>query len=204
MNFKQLADLWRSQRNQSLMIYEDNVIEAVRDEHRREERRLFWLNIQEVIPAVILFLIFGWRGLVTETGTWAFFTAALLCLGVGVFLCGSTIRQRVRESAFGDSVKEQLLRAVSQVKHRERLFRNILWWYLLPGVLGWGVIVYEKMFKDGVSTFEFFYVAFCFVFFAWVYWINRRVAVKRYVPRRKQLEEMLHDIESDGEQESTT
>lgn len=204
MNYKQLADIWRSQRDQSLMIDEAKVIQAVRDEHRREERRLFWLNIQEVIPALILFLLIGWRGLFMETGRWAYFTAALLCLGVGLFLVGSTIRQRVRESAFGDSVKEQLRRAVSQVKHREWLYHNILWWYLLPIMLGWGVIVYKTMLKNGVSTFVIVYVAVAFAFFAWVYWMNRRVAVKRYGPRRKHLEEMLRDIESSEERASTT
>jgi len=204
MNDKQMSDLWNSQPAESLLIDEEKVMQAVRDEHRREQRRIYWLNAQEVIPAVFLFFFFGSAGLNQETGAWAFFAAAVLCLGVGMFLLGSTIRQRTRESAFGDAVKEQLLRAVSQVKHREWLYRNIFWWYLLPIVLGWGAIVFDKMFKDGPSTFAIVYVTACFAFFACVYWMNRQVASIRYTPRRMQLEGMLHDIESADTQESTT
>jgi hypothetical protein len=222
MNYKELADLWRSQRDQTLAIDNDKVIQVVRDEHRREERRLVWLNIQEVVPAMLLFFIFGWCGLFMETGTWAFLTAALLCLGVGLFLVASTIRQRVRASAFGDSVKEQLRRAVAQVTHREWLYRNILWWYLLPLVLGWAALLfrilfglvyeYQKGLMDELPTyvlvsglvFVIVYIAACFAFFAWAYRANRRIAVKRYGPRREQLEEMLHEIDSGEERRSTT
>ncbi len=204
MNNEDLVDIWKSQDNQSFVFDEAKLIQHVRNEHRLEERRLLWLNWQEIIPALLLFFFFGWCGFIMKSGAWAFFLAALLYLGIAVFLFSSTYRQRVLESAYGDSVKEQLQKAISQVTHRAWLYYNIMWWYLLPGVLGWGVIIYELMPKDGVSTSEMVYIAIAFAFFAWVYRANRSIAIKRYFPRRKQLEKMLQDIERDEETESIT
>jgi hypothetical protein len=226
MNDKELADLWHSQREGRLIVNEDKVIQAIRDEHRREERRFFWLNVREIAAAVFLFFVFGGFGIVAKTARWALFAAALLCLGIGLFLFCSTIRQRVKESTFGDSVKEQLQKAVSQMQHREQLFRNILWWYMLPGVLGWGVVLfgitYEVVFELidelgavgdmttvalvffwGFAAFVLIYAVACFAFFAWVYRANRRAAATRYLPRLEQLKAMLLDLESGEEQAAT-
>ena len=125
----------------------------------------------------------------------ALFMATFLCLGFGVFLPVTIVRQRLRQSASSDTEKDELQRAVSQVKHREWLYHNILWWYLLPGAIGWGVVVYEEMFKDGVSVFEISYVAIALAFFASVYLANRRVAVTRFEPWRRRLEELVRELE---------
>ena len=199
MNYEEIIDIWQCQDDPVLVIDEERFVGALRNAHRREERKILWLNFQEVVPAVFLFVFFGGCGLLMESGAWAFFTGAFLCLGVGLFLLGSTIQQRVSESVFGDEIKDQLHRALSQVTHREWLYRNILWWYLLPGVFGWGAIVYEFGLKKGPSTFLIVYILIAFVFFAWVYWANRRIARNHYRPRRERLEAMLRRIESNDD-----
>ena len=201
MNDEELIELWQSQPD-SPQVDEDAVIKALRDAHRCEDRRMLYLNVQEAVPSVFLFLIFGWCGLTFATGKWAFVAAAFLCLGIGLFLVWSTIRQRKRESRFGDTVKEQVRKSLSQVKHREWLFANILWWYLLPAVLGWGAVVYVVGIKDGVSMIELSYVIVCLAFFVWVFRLNRRAAAERYTPRRLRLEEVLGRIESGAEIDS--
>lgn len=199
MNFNELAEIWHSQDDQPLVINEEKVVEALRKEHRKEEKLLLRLNIQEISASLLLFLFFGYFGFVVKTGQWAFFSAAILCLGIGLFMFGSTRRQRRKESSFGDSVKDQLGKAISQAKHREWLYCNIFWWYLLPCLFGWGVVTFEIMLKDGVEISEIIYLTVCFIFFAWVYRANRRIAINKYVPRRKQLEAMLQDLESENE-----
>jgi len=193
MNEKQLAEIWLAQGGKLKM--ENQLMNQVRSEFRREERRVIWLSLQEVVPAVALFLFFGVCAFTMKEGQWAMFTAAALMLGIAVFLIVSLFRQRRKQSVFADTVKGELQRSLSQVKHRQWLFQSIFWWYLLPGVLAWGVIVYEKMIKDGVTPFEIGYLAVACVFFSWVYWANRRYGDRRFSPQRKRFEELLRDFE---------
>jgi hypothetical protein len=150
MNFNEIAKIWNSQDTVKPALDEHALGLALRNEHRREERKMFWLTIQEVIPAVFLVLFLGYGSMVAKQGAWALYSAAILCLGVGAFLLTSTLCQRVREAKFGESVKDHLARALSQVRHREWLYEQIMWWYLLPGVLSWGLMIFEFGLKRGV------------------------------------------------------
>lgn len=203
MNYEELADLWKSQPDRRL-ANEDTIVSMLRTLHRGDERKIVWLNFQEGIPSVALFVFFCWISSVFPFGKWAFHLAAVLCLGVGLFLVTSTIRQRKRESQFGDSVKEQVKKSLSQIKHREWLYQNILWWYLLPLVLGWGAALVVITIEIGeIATFAVFallalYVIACFVFFGMVYRLNQRVG-QRYTARRKHLEEILETFDSGDE-----
>ncbi len=197
MNFSELSDIWNSQSFDVDFVDKNSLMEALHDEHQREEAKLRKINIQEVVPAVGLFLFFGTFGFFVETGAWAFFAVAFLCLGIGAFLIGSTIQQRMGEAMFGDSVKEQLQKTLSQHRHRAWLYGNLLWWYLLPGVLGWYAVVHVTMLQDGLSAFEIGYIVVAVVFFVWVYFANRRVATNQYQPRCGHLEEILSRFESD-------
>lgn len=195
MDDESLAELWGSQPVPP-MADEDAVVRSLRSAHRGEDRRMLWLNVQEGVPSLLLFFFFGGAGLSVRSGKWAFLGAAVLCLGVGVFLVVSTLLQRRREARFGDTVRDQLQRSLSQVRHREWLYRNIFVWYLLPAALGWGMVVYVTMFRDGPSVFAVVYVALSLAFFGWVYRLNRRVATSRYTPRRRELEGLLATLDA--------
>lgn len=195
MDDESLAELWGAQPVPP-MADEDAVVSSLRAAHRGEDRRMLWLNVQEGVPALLLFFFFGGAGLSMKSGNWAFLGAAVLCLGVGVFLVASTLFQRRREARFGETVREQLQRSLSQVRHREWLYRNIFAWYLLPIALGWGMMVYVMMLRDGPSLPEVGYIVLSLAFFAWVYWLNRRVATNRYTPRRRELEGLLATLDA--------
>lgn len=204
MKYDDLCDIWNTQQEQSLVIDEEKVLQTARAAHRREEWRIIWLNFQEGIPALGMFVFLGWSGLQRKTGAWAFLIAAILCLGVGLFLLVSTIRQRRQEASFGDSLKDQLAKSLAQVKHRQRLFQTVFWWYLLPLVVAWGliatVLVYEMRSELELSPLLIFYfsgyVVMCFVLFWAIYRMNRDAAEKQFTPARERLEEMLAEFDS--------
>lgn len=204
MTDEQIDNLWRSQ-PLPVLVLDEAARQALDAAHHRENRRLIWLNIQEVAPAAALAAICGWTAWSSSsTERWAFGFAAVACAGVGLFLLASTIRQRAREQRFGDSVREQLQRSLSQVRHREWLYRNIFWWYLLPLVLGWGAVLGTSIasVRGAPWWIPTIYIVLCLWFFRWVYRANRRIASVEFAPRRRELEEMLQSLDGPAGEEA--
>ena len=198
MNADPLDELWRSQPTPPLAI-SDELLRALCTVHRRDNRRLLWLNFQEVIPALVMTVIFGASAWSAQSGRWAFATGAAACLGVAGFLSATSLRQRAREARFGNTVRDQLARALSQARHREWLYLQIFWWYLLPIVLGWAAILYVSALRAGTSLSLWIYIGLCLAFFAWVYRANRRIAVNQFRPRRLELERLLQSLDTDDD-----
>lgn len=196
MDFEKITDIWNAQEQPPVVTKETDLLNRLRKDHRQLERRLLWVNFQEVPLCVLLFLFFGGVGLVDSTSRWSCWVAAVLCLEVGVFLVVSTIRQKRKEAVFGNSVKDQLNRALSQARHREWLYRNNLWWYVSPIAIGVAAIFYQKMLADGSLLAGAICGVVVAVLYFFIYRMNRRIARREYRPRVQRLEAMLRHLDS--------
>jgi len=166
---------------------------VLQEQHRQEQRRLLFLNLQEVTPAVGLSLLFGWKGLQTTTNAWAFFGAALLGLGVGAFLVGTSIRQRRLERGHENTTRGELERSRSQMQHRARLYRTVAWWYLLP-IAGAIILSMVAIGMDFTAPATLAYLATGVGGGVVLYRVNRKIGREKYEPKVKRLSQLIADM----------
>lgn len=167
---------------------------SIAEAHRKDTRRLLWLNVQEVVPALAIGAIFGLQA-ANAARPWAAVVAAAIVVGVGVFLAVSSVRHQRAAHRWSASVRDQLARRLEQVRHRARLYRMVIWWYLLPIAVA---IVLYRFGRDGELRLErgdVIYYGVCVVFFAGLYRMNRQLGRKRYEPEVTRLEALLVEFD---------
>jgi hypothetical protein len=194
IDFEAMAQIWREQDANSSLRNEAELLERLQDDFRYRNRKLLWLSLREGVPCLFLAALTLTVGLTTQSGGWAFLTASGLFLIVAIFLIAIAIARQVSRPSDLETVRQSLQRSLAQARHSEWLYGSIAWWYLLPIMVGWGAIVYEKMFRHGMSLFAIVYVSVGLAFFFYVGWLNRRIALKHYRPLRVQLEKMLEQF----------
>lgn len=114
------------------------MVDLVVDAHQKDQRKLFWLNLREVIPSIGVAAAFALGAPGAERPGFVL-AAAILTLAVGVFLLTWSIRHHRADRCYGSGVREQLARRLAQVRHRDRLFGTVGWWYFVP--LGAAVVL---------------------------------------------------------------
>ena len=89
------------------------------------------------------------------------------------------------------SLKEQLVRHRDYVLRQQRLLKNVLWWYLLPGLPGLLVLHLGREFSYSVVLS----LAFIFAVGAFIYFLNRRAAERDFNPLLTELNNAINGIE---------
>ncbi|MEM7095137.1 MAG: hypothetical protein AAF567_19215 [Actinomycetota bacterium] len=167
---------------------------SVADAHRKDQRRLLWLNVQEVIPAFGLAALLGaWS--IGAPAPWAVLTASGISLGVGGYLLTSSIRHHRIDQRFGGSMRAQLVQRLEQVRHRAALYRSVAWWYLAPIAFAIVLLRYGTAGELRLKGPDLAYYAFVAVFGAGLYVVNRRVGRKHYEPEVERLSGLLAEID---------
>jgi len=191
-----LQALWNDQPDNLSISNMKELTMSLQQDHHKEQRRLLFLNMQEVIPAVGLFLWCGWKGLQADTRAWAWFVAALVTLGVALFLVASSLRQRQLEQAFDATTRGELERSLSQVKHRAQLYRSVGWWYLLPCAFAIVLILFAEG-VDFAATGVLVYLAVAVAFFAVLYYLNRKIGREKYEPKVAHFTDLIAQLGAD-------
>lgn len=166
---------------------------TVAEAHRKDQRRLVWLNVRESATAVIIAVVFA--AVATEgVRPWAIRLGALIYLLVGLFLFTSSMRHHRADKAWGSSVRSQLERRLAQLNHRAALYRNVAWWYFVPLGIGFGLVLFGFGVEDGgwpgVAI-----VLFQLVFSIVMYKKNRQLGRERYESEAERIETLLSDFD---------
>lgn len=189
-----LDALWAAQDETVRIADEAELINSLRATHRRENKILGWLNIQEVVPALALAVFYLWLASDVDSRQWSLLAAAACALALGAFLVLSTVQQRVAERAFSTSMRGELQRSLSQAHHRAWLYRNIGWWYLAPIAIGLGLARYGVI----GGRLEIGDVVFGPLFAAGLvglWWFNRRIGRNRYEPEVDRYRGLLAELD---------
>ncbi len=169
------------------------LVDSLNKAHRKDQRRLFWLNVREVLPSFVVAGIFLNEAPNSEHPA-ALQAAAGLIIAVGCFLAGSSIRQQRADRSWGSSVRDQLARRLAQVSYGARLLRNVGWWYFLPYAVAIALAAYGFGYQFQ-STSDLIFPAVTIVFFAVMYPINRRIGRTRYESEVERLEPLLAEFD---------
>lgn len=168
------------------------LADSVAHAHRQDQRRLLWLNVQEVVPAVALTAWFG-AAAAGSARPLATLAAGALVAGVGGFLAVNSLRHRRADQGWGASVRDQLARRLDQVRHRAHLYRTVAWWYLAPLAAALALARYGA--GGSLDTGDGLYLVSAVGLFALIYLLNRRVGLTRYQPEVDRLQALLADLD---------
>jgi hypothetical protein len=205
MDFERLQKAWQLQDASGAEVNVNALLEQAQKEHRKLVRGVFWRDVREVAASFLGAGFCFWLGagkFGRLLGFWPCTVAGVLVLGVGLFFIVDRLIQRRRTVAFGNAVKDNLELALQGVNHQIWLIWNVFWWYLLPGVVAWAIlmerilsVIYRRVAVPPRTTvFIVAYVVAAIAFFYGVFRLNRRGVTKYLIPRREQLEEILKQL----------
>lgn len=169
------------------------VIEGLEVAHRKDQRRLFWLNAREVLPSFVAAVFFASRISIAESPT-SVIAGALILAAVGLFLAITSWRQYKADRSWEGSVRDQLARRLAQLNHRAWLFRIVAWWYFLP--FGLAILLIGHGFgQDFGSADGLVFLGAILVVGVIAYIANRRNARVRYDLEIERLKPLLADFD---------
>jgi hypothetical protein len=154
---------------------------------------VFWRDVREVGVAFALALWFLWRG---TSHDWA---VILACVWIGLFMIVDRVWQRRKRPILNDPLKACLQSSRSEVSHQIWLLRNVLWWYLLPLVLGLAIRLMDPVLRTilsgspSLSSWVRYLIIWVPVFWG-VYWLNQYAVRKHLQPRLQELDALLADL----------
>lgn len=117
------------------------LADSLAKSHRRDQQRLLWLNIVELVPTLMLVGVGIYLLATGSTHPAALVAAVVLITAISCFMVISSVRHYQMDRRWNTSVRDQLARRLAQLNHRAWLYRNSGWWYFLPlmlaYLLGW-------------------------------------------------------------------
>lgn len=159
--------------------------------HRKDQRQLIWLNIREVLPSLVVSFVFLVMAR-ESTHPWALVVAGILPLLVAAFLVTSSLTHRSADQQWGESVRAQLDRRLAQLNHRVWMYRNAVWWYFLPLMVSFSLVIYGL----GASLVQFGLITVGYALFSLVlHRLTRRKARSEYELEAAKLENLLTDLD---------
>lgn len=203
MDIKIVLNAW--QRQDDRIVFKGDPEETVK-QLRRKQRRFFvgllfsdFLEAGAAIGLACLFTFwvapkFG------KQGVFVYISAAVLLL-LAAFFIVDRLRQerRPRGRALADEIRHYLLR----VNRRIYLLRNVFWWYLLPGIIAWALVVIPAFILTfngwsidpfGMTAVFGITIGLAVVVFILVYKLNQYGVEKELVPLKEELEQLLQDL----------
>lgn len=193
-NFDKLVHIWCAQDSNADLSNDAQLIERIQNDYQYQRRQLIWLSIREAVPCFFLSamtLAVGWTN---ERGSWAFIASSVLFFAVAIFLVTVTICLHLSQPLCTETIRQSLQRSLVHSRRCEWLYRNIVWWYLFPIFFAWGAIVAQEMLPDGINVWTALYISFGLLFFLFVGWLNRRIAIKQFRPMSLRFERMLEHL----------
>lgn len=198
MNFDDITQVWQTQKNEDVVINDEASLKReVYKKYRKESRLLTWINFQEGIPGIFVFIYFFKKAIesTSDIRAWTMYIAAFIILGIPLFLLITTLQQKKLEMQFGESTQEEIKRSIFQVNHMIWLIENILWWYILPcffcAAFYGGGIIYEK----GFNSWAYVLIVAGPLIFYGIYRLNLWFGRRKYMPRKQILEKLLTNID---------
>ncbi len=199
MKFEDLQKTWQSKdANAKVTINTDMLLKEVRHNQQQFRAMILWRDVREVGVAFLLTLFFLHQGM--RHHDWTDYLLAFAGFGVGNFMVVDRLIQRRKQPVANDSLKSCIESSLLQVNHQIWLLKNVFWWYLLPVLVGLGILIVSQIWKsrhDGPFGIIFLtgYALFCALFFWGVYWFNQYAVRKGLEPRRQELESLLAGLD---------
>src|SRR5262245_15073084 len=197
MNDQELKELWRRQRAEAAPPVDARAqIEAMRNKTSRLHRTLNARDFRELAAGAVVIIIFSVYFFmipypVTRMGD-------LIVIGGALFASWklTRCRRRTPRPNAGAPVAQWLKQERERVHHEAELLRTVLWWYILPLLLGPNVFFWgfpHRTFAEKIA-----YTSVTALLGVLIYWLNQRARRKQLLPVKDELETLLQQVSPAG------
>lgn len=198
-----LQEAWRHQNSRPVTIDEDTLLSLVKRNHRDFRAVLLRRDALEIGIALILTVVFA--GVGVSSANWSWFVLAGGCLFVALFMLVDRHRQNRKSASPGETLVAWVEGARLDVEHQIWLLRNVFWWYLLPFLLGMGVVFGHdawRAIRGGSSLLSVAAllsgpVAFVGLLYFGIYLLNQYAVRADLKPRLEELQQLADGLTCD-------
>ncbi|WKN44724.1 hypothetical protein [Tunicatimonas pelagia] len=197
---QELQKLWQQAPSEMQIKFNQSklMIDLDRD-IRKFERTLFWRDIREIVPAVLMTGYFG-RIVYYEPDMIAKIGFGFLILGSLLVIVKLLVVKRFKSSTPSDAPFQDYLKQRYQYLSKEkRLLETVLYWYISPFLIGYAILGLGLPLNIphwGAWIFYIFYLAFGFGVSWFIRWLNDRAVVNQFNPILERIENTLENLES--------
>jgi phosphoglycerol transferase MdoB-like AlkP superfamily enzyme len=198
MNFEDLQKAWQSQDpGAKVTVNAEVLLKEVRLNQQHFRATIFWRDVREVGVAAILACLFLYWAI--RDRQWSSYLLAVACFGVGAFMLVDRWLQRRKQPVTNEPLRSCIEASLLQINHQIWLLKNVLWWYLLPIMVGLAAAIGSQTWEMRAGgTRVFIGLAGCTLLIGsicWgVYWLNQFAVRKGLEPRRHELETLLTSL----------
>jgi len=203
MDIKIVLNAWQHENDRVVFSGDwDQTSKQMRRKQRGFYQALIFSDVLEagVATAMAVLYIFVIAPLFDRGRFIVYIGAASLLLLASFFVIDRIRQERGWSSrSLTDEIRHYLMR----VDRRIYLLRNVIWWYLLPAFIAWLSLIVPVI----IATIECWQqdplkqalkigptVLIGIAAFYWAYDLNQRTVTKELLPRKQELEQLLHDL----------
>ena len=200
MNPDELKTAWQAQAPRARLTTDADVLLRQLERNRQNfEAKIFWRDVREVVVALGLVPVLLWMGLAAPL-PWTFFLTIPAMLWVAGFMLVDRRRQKRRQPALGDPLRDCAEHSLAQVEHQIWLLQNVFWWYLLPPGAAIAAFFGHCLWLAGAGGWRAWLImagviAAVALVFVGVYILNQFVVRKALEPRRTELRALIENLE---------
>ena len=203
MKLDELKEAWKSQDTRTT-VRTVLLLESIKKMQRRYNRYIWLRNIREgwlTILAAVFFTCFAESDVESKVQLWPFYLAMLILFGIGVFRVLDNRQQKRRALEYKDSTLSFIECSLLNINHRIWLLENMIWWWVLPVVVGGILIIAQIIMLVGWQEPTLFWklgkgVGIAGMILGVLYWGNLWTARKYWQPRKAELEAIADGLKT--------
>jgi len=198
MELDHVKSAWRQQPVEALPNRSNReIVNAILARVENVQRVIRWRDTREItaaIAGIVLFGIWFW----TERAITARIGCAIIVAGSALIIVRLLMgHSRKRRPPLHLQVREYCATERDRLDVQIRLLRSVLWWYLLPSVLGSNLFVFGLI---GWNAVEMGFLVFTLVLCVVLYRVNLRAVRSRLMPLKQELDLLISELDRNGNQ----
>jgi hypothetical protein len=213
MNLDEMKQVWQSQGTGRRLTVDADVLLPIFRRSKRHFRSAIFLGEGFIIIALVIYAAmsvgFGLlilRKPVPVLALGGCFSFACVCLAIAGYKAWDRFHQMQRRATASDPIRACLEEHLDWLRHEIRLWKQVLWWLLLPLAIGILVCCFSIIWAaggleallSGPGLTTSLTAVFMLLGLLWGgTWFIRWYVRKYYEPRQRELESLLQDLQSD-------
>ena len=185
---EELIKIWKSSANEERIKFErSRFMIDLQNELNRLQRSWKYMELREIIAAIVVIPIFGYKAFVSPTiltkigAIWIVFAVIYI-----IFRLRSI--QRYKPGAFTETYLDYLHKTRQYLKIQANLLNKVMYWYFAPVAIGVVLIFVDNIHGPLNLSIKLLVLAASGVF---VYFLNKRAAKKHITPKLQKVEELI-------------